>query len=155
EHRHDNQESCGKDRGGESWTEPQPHVWHRVRRAEAIGDPRQDEDEHRPDGHEYSRRRETGQGQGAEVPVHVTSEALVDAPVNVSRRDVLARLAAIAATAAWPGRVWANVDGDPLDSTIAEYVAGLRSGRWSAVEITTRALARCRSSGVTWRAIDA
>jgi len=72
-----------------------------------------------------------------------------------SRRAALARLATLAASAALPGPAWALVDADPLDGTIAEYVAGLRSGRWSAAEVTSRALARCRADGMAWRAIDA
>src|SRR5436305_7054158 len=72
-----------------------------------------------------------------------------------SRRDVLARLAALAATAALPHTIWAFADRDPLDGTIAEYAAGLRSRRWSAAEVTTRALERCRTDGMAWHAIDA
>lgn len=45
--------------------------------------------------------------------------------------------------------------GDPLDGTIAEYQAGRRRGEWTAVEVTTRALDRCRAEGARWRAIDA
>ena len=74
---------------------------------------------------------------------------------RISRRDALARLAALAATAAWPDPARAIADHDPLDGTIAEYAAGFRSGRWSAAEITTHALARCRAEGRAWRAIDA
>src|SRR5437763_15381864 len=72
-----------------------------------------------------------------------------------SRRDVLARLAALAATAAVPHATWAFANRDPLDGTIAEYAAGLRSGRWSAAEVTARAVDRCRTDGVAWHAIDA
>ena len=77
--------------------------------------------------------------------------------MTYSRRDVLAQLAALAATAALPrvSSVSAFAGGDPLDGTIADYVAGLRSGRWSAAGITARALERCRTDGVAWRAIDA
>jgi Asp-tRNA(Asn)/Glu-tRNA(Gln) amidotransferase A subunit family amidase len=74
---------------------------------------------------------------------------------NFSRRDALARLAALAVTAALPRSAWAFADRDPLDGTIADYVAGLRSGRWSAAEVTARALERCRAEGMAWRAIDA
>ena len=77
------------------------------------------------------------------------------ARVSFSRRDALARLAALAATAALPRSAWASVDRDPLDGTIADYAAGLRSGRWTAAEVTARALERCRTDGMTWRAIDA
>jgi Asp-tRNA(Asn)/Glu-tRNA(Gln) amidotransferase A subunit family amidase len=73
----------------------------------------------------------------------------------LSRREALAALAALAATAALPRASWASVAGDPLEDTIADYAAGLRSGRWSAAEVTARALERCRTDGATWRAIDA
>jgi Asp-tRNA(Asn)/Glu-tRNA(Gln) amidotransferase A subunit family amidase len=74
-----------------------------------------------------------------------------------SRRDALSALAALAATAAMRLDVRAETEpsADPLDGTIADYVAGLRRGRWTAVDVTTRALARCRADGTTWRAIDA
>jgi len=73
-----------------------------------------------------------------------------------SRRDVLAQLAALAVTAALPRSAASPAvpDGDPLDGTIAEYTAGLRSGRWSAAEITARTLDRCHTDGMAWRAID-
>jgi Asp-tRNA(Asn)/Glu-tRNA(Gln) amidotransferase A subunit family amidase len=74
---------------------------------------------------------------------------------NFSRRAALRRLAALAAAAVLPRPAWAFVDRDPLDGTIADYVAGLRSGRWSAAEVTARALERCRTDGMAWRAIDA
>jgi Asp-tRNA(Asn)/Glu-tRNA(Gln) amidotransferase A subunit family amidase len=74
--------------------------------------------------------------------------------MTFSRRDALAQLAALAATAALPRPAWSFVDRDPLDGTIAEYLAGLRSGRWSAAEVTARALERCRTDGLAWRAID-
>ena len=70
-------------------------------------------------------------------------------------REALARLAALAATAALPRSAWASVAPDPLEGTIADYAAGLRTGRWSAAEVTARALERCRTDGMTWRAIDA
>jgi Asp-tRNA(Asn)/Glu-tRNA(Gln) amidotransferase A subunit family amidase len=72
-----------------------------------------------------------------------------------SRRDALTQLAALAAAAMLPRAAWASLDSDPLDGTIAEYVAGLHSGRWSAAEVVTRALERCRTDGVSWHAIDA
>ena len=75
--------------------------------------------------------------------------------VSFSRRDALARLAALAASAAMPRSAWASVVSDPLEGTIADYIAGLRSSRWSAAEVTARALERCRTDGMTWRAIDA
>lgn len=77
-----------------------------------------------------------------------------------SRRDVLAQLAALAASAALPIRAFAHrrsaaFHSNPLEGTIADYAAGLRDGRWSAAEITARALERCRTDGAAWRAIDA
>src|SRR6476619_2158152 len=78
----------------------------------------------------------------------------MSARVSFSRRDALARLAAFAASAALPRSAWASVAGDPLEGTIADYAAGLRSGRWSATEVTARALERCRTDGMTWRAVD-
>src|SRR4051812_6886793 len=74
---------------------------------------------------------------------------------DFSRRDALARLAALAATAALPSSAWAFAERDPLDGTIAEYADGLRRGRWSASEVTARAVERCRTDGTAWRAIDA
>ncbi len=50
---------------------------------------------------------------------------------------------------------WPTFDDDPLAGTIADYQGGLRRGRWSAVEVTTRALERCRSRGRALHAIDA
>ena len=72
-----------------------------------------------------------------------------------SRREALAQLAALVASAALPQSAWASAAGDPLDGPIVEYVAGLRSGRWSAAETTARALDRCLTDGRSWRAIDA
>ena len=74
---------------------------------------------------------------------------------SFSRRHVLAQLASLAASAALPRAAWAFADRDPLDGTIAEYAAGLHTGRWTAAEITARALERCRSDGMKWHAIDA
>jgi Asp-tRNA(Asn)/Glu-tRNA(Gln) amidotransferase A subunit family amidase len=74
--------------------------------------------------------------------------------MTLSRRQALAQLAALAASAL-PRVAWTFADHDPLDGTIADYTAGLRSGRWSAAEITARALDRCRTEGTAWRAIDA
>ena len=74
---------------------------------------------------------------------------------DFSRRDALAALAALAASAALPRSSWAFLDRDPLEGTIAVYAAGLRSGRWSAADVTARALERCRTDGMAWRAIDA
>jgi aspartyl-tRNA(Asn)/glutamyl-tRNA(Gln) amidotransferase subunit A len=44
---------------------------------------------------------------------------------------------------------------DPLDGTVADYQAGRRRGAWTATEVTTRALERCRTDGAAWHAIDA
>jgi Asp-tRNA(Asn)/Glu-tRNA(Gln) amidotransferase A subunit family amidase len=68
-----------------------------------------------------------------------------------SRREVLAGLAALTAL---PLAEWAGFADDPLDGTIADYQAGRRRRAWTAVEITTRALERCRSTGVRLHAID-
>src|SRR5687768_9496685 len=75
----------------------------------------------------------------------------------LSRRDAIARLAALTAMTAIPRSAWslAGTAPDPLDGTIAEYLAGFHGGRWSAAEVTTAALERCRSRGVALRAIDA
>lgn len=72
-----------------------------------------------------------------------------------SRREALARFAALFALPhlRWPERIAARF-ADPLDGTIAEYQAGRLRGHWSAVEVTTAALARCGSRGRALRAID-
>jgi Asp-tRNA(Asn)/Glu-tRNA(Gln) amidotransferase A subunit family amidase len=69
-----------------------------------------------------------------------------------TRRQAIAQLAALSAL---PLARWTFVADDPLDGTIAEYQAGRRRGRWSAAEVTVRALARCRAEGARWHAIDA
>ena len=74
--------------------------------------------------------------------------------VRFSRRDALAQLAALAASAALPRPAWAAAASDPLDGTMADYVAGLQARKWRATEMTERALERCRTTGATWRAID-
>ena len=71
-----------------------------------------------------------------------------------TRREALARLAALAAAAAVPRRAWALTDAEPLDGTIAAYREGLRRGTWSAAEVAALALDRCRAEGTAWRAID-
>ncbi len=86
--------------------------------------------------------------------------------VGPSRRDALARLAALFALpfARWPGQVsgaaWIEqverglrLD-DPLAGTIVQYQAGRLDGRWSAVEVTRLALERCETQGRALRAID-
>jgi Asp-tRNA(Asn)/Glu-tRNA(Gln) amidotransferase A subunit family amidase len=72
--------------------------------------------------------------------------------MSPTRREALAQLAALTAL---PLTRWNLVADDPLDGTIADYQAGRRRGTWTAIEVTTRALERCRSDGVKWRAIDA
>jgi len=71
----------------------------------------------------------------------------------ISRRDAVSRLAAL--TAAIPlARLTRAVAADPLGGTIADYQAGRRRGEWTALEVTTHALERCRDAGVRFRAID-
>ncbi|MGH7582617.1 MAG: amidase [Gemmatimonadales bacterium] len=77
----------------------------------------------------------------------------------LSRREALARLAALVATAvphrrAWQSIVSRRLASDPLDGTIVEYLAGLRIGSWSVAEVTGNALDRCQTDGAKWRAID-
>ena len=73
----------------------------------------------------------------------------------ITRRQALAQLASLAALPlGLPYARWPLSAGDPLDGTIAEYQAGRRSGAWSAVDVTTRAVERCRIDGARWRAID-
>ncbi len=73
--------------------------------------------------------------------------------MSPTRREAIAQLAALAALPL-DGLLPGAVD-DPLDGTIAEYQAGRRRRAWTAVEVTERALARCRAEGMRWRAIDA
>jgi len=75
--------------------------------------------------------------------------------MSLSRREAVARLATLVSAAALPRARWASSASDPLDGTIAELQAGLQLRRWTAVEITTRALDRCRADGMAWHAIDA
>jgi hypothetical protein len=71
----------------------------------------------------------------------------------ISRRDAVSRLAAL--TAALPlARLTRRVAADPLSGTIADYQAGRRRGEWTALEVTTHALDRCRDAGARFRAID-
>ena len=71
--------------------------------------------------------------------------------MSPTRREVLTQLAAVAVL---PLRGWVRTDQDPLDGTIADYQAGRRRGEWTALEVTTGALERCRDEGMRWRAID-
>jgi Asp-tRNA(Asn)/Glu-tRNA(Gln) amidotransferase A subunit family amidase len=75
----------------------------------------------------------------------------------LSRRDALARLAALTAMTALPGCALPRSGGDPdpLDGTVAQYLAGFHGGRWSAAEVTALALERCRREGAALHAIDA
>ncbi|HEY0874119.1 MAG TPA: amidase [Vicinamibacterales bacterium] len=75
--------------------------------------------------------------------------------MTFSRRELLTQLAALAAASALPRSARIFAASDPLDGTIADYVAGWRSGGWTAAEITAHALERCREAGARWRAIDA
>ncbi|HET6798274.1 MAG TPA: amidase [Gemmatimonadales bacterium] len=72
--------------------------------------------------------------------------------MSPTRREVLAQLTALALI---PLPDWISIGQDPLGGTIAQYQAGRRRGSWTAAEVTARALARCRSAGMRWRAIDA
>src|SRR5581483_11941439 len=72
--------------------------------------------------------------------------------MSLTRREALGQLAALAAL---PLARWPRVARDPLDGTIAEYQAGRRRGEWTALDVTRRALERCRTGGAKWRAIDA
>jgi Asp-tRNA(Asn)/Glu-tRNA(Gln) amidotransferase A subunit family amidase len=73
--------------------------------------------------------------------------------MSPTRREAVAQLAALAALPLT--RRWTFVADDPLGGTIAEYQAGRRRGAWTAAEVTARALDRCRTDGMRWRAIDA
>ena len=72
-----------------------------------------------------------------------------------SRRHALAQLAAIGAAPFVRWDLAPLTAADPLDGTIAEYRAGLARGEYTVVEVTTRALDRCASTGRRLRAIDA
>ena len=72
--------------------------------------------------------------------------------MSPTRREAIAQLAALAALPLVPWTEWRD---DPLAGTIAEYQAGRLRGAWTASEVTARALERCRTDGMAWRAIDA
>jgi Asp-tRNA(Asn)/Glu-tRNA(Gln) amidotransferase A subunit family amidase len=72
-----------------------------------------------------------------------------------TRREALIQLAALAALPVSLPRLTFGAASDPLDGTISDYQAGRRRGEWTALEVTTRALERCRRDGARWRAIDA
>ncbi|MGH7524450.1 MAG: hypothetical protein ACREK8_09095, partial [Gemmatimonadales bacterium] len=60
----------------------------------------------------------------------------------LTRREAIAQLAAFAAAIALPRDDWWFASGDPLEGSIAEYQAGLRLGKWGAVEVVTHAVDR-------------
>src|SRR5437762_13600841 len=72
--------------------------------------------------------------------------------MSTTRREAIIQLAALLAV---PLPRLSFTATDPLDGTIADYQAGRRRGAWTAAEVTANALARCRSDGARWRAIDA
>ena len=72
--------------------------------------------------------------------------------MSPTRREVLAQLAVLAALPLPKLNFFAS---DPLDGSIADFQAGRRRKTWSAEEVATHALARCRDDGARWRAIDA
>ena len=73
--------------------------------------------------------------------------------MSPTRREALARLAALAALPL--SRRDLRIADDPLDGSIAAFQAGRRRGDWTSVEVTIRALERCRTDGAAWHAIDA
>ena len=74
--------------------------------------------------------------------------------MSPTRREALVQLAALVALPL-PLARWEAAPSDPLDGTIADYQDGRRRGRWTATSVTEHALARCRSLGVRFHAIDA
>jgi aspartyl-tRNA(Asn)/glutamyl-tRNA(Gln) amidotransferase subunit A len=79
----------------------------------------------------------------------------VSMPRLLTRREVVAQLAQLAAVAAVPLRAWRSAATEPLNGTIADYRAGWSRGDWSAVEVTSHALERCSTFGQRFHAIDA
>lgn len=76
--------------------------------------------------------------------------------MSPTRRQALAQLSALAALPSLvPFSRLATEASDPLDGPIAAFQAGRRRGEWTSAEITARALERCRTDGMRWRAIDA
>ena len=71
-----------------------------------------------------------------------------------TRREAIVQLAALAAIPRSLAKL-AYQAVDPLGGTIAAYHAGRLRRDWTAVEVTTRAIERCRTEGAGWRAIDA
>ena len=75
--------------------------------------------------------------------------------MTMTRRNAITQLAGLVAISALPRGASAGASAaEPLAGTIADYLAGLDAGEWTAVEITARALERCRKDGAAWRAID-
>src|SRR5688572_16126389 len=79
--------------------------------------------------------------------------------MTTTRRDALAQLAALFALPVLGARgrldeLFGAPRADPLAGTIAEFQAGRLRREWSAVEVTTAALATCESRGRALRAID-
>ncbi|MEP6833496.1 MAG: amidase, partial [Gemmatimonas sp.] len=81
--------------------------------------------------------------------------------MNLTRREVLAQLSVLVGASAaqralsesvWSA--WAAPAADPLTGTIAEYQAGRLRGDWTAVGVTTNAIARCRALNGELHAID-
>ena len=72
-----------------------------------------------------------------------------------TRREALRQLALLGALPLTRSVHWPAAATDPLDGTIADYQAGRRRGEWTALEVATRALERCRTDGAHWHAIDA
>src|SRR5438270_9261677 len=75
--------------------------------------------------------------------------------MSVTRREALAQLAGLAALPLARWEIGEGMTGDPLGGTMAQYQAGRHHGKWTAVEVTSLALDRCRKEGSRWRAIDA
>jgi Asp-tRNA(Asn)/Glu-tRNA(Gln) amidotransferase A subunit family amidase len=76
-------------------------------------------------------------------------------PLSITRREAIAQLAALVAARRIATRRAVGVAADPLDGTVAEYQAGRKRGDWSALDVTVRALERCRIDGARYHAIDA
>ena len=72
----------------------------------------------------------------------------------MTRRSAINRLAGLVAVSALPRGAAVAATADPLGGPVAEYLAGLDAGDWTAAEITALALDRCRKEGAAWRAID-
>ena len=91
-------------------------------------------------------------------PVGVPQVWLFDrSPIQMTltRREALAQLAALVAVPlVGGGRDWRFMIAGPLEGTIAEYQSGRARGQWTAARITAEAVERCRTQGMSWRAID-